>query len=119
MGGTWQQIPQTTMEMYKDPINDQLKTGIMQFMTMHEMDALWTFLSAFKRFLEETCRTQLSKTPKVDSLVQMLCYAEGMDEELVYVFPGDIKLSQAGYAYYHAAKEYQKRSDQEAKQGTV
>jgi len=117
--GTWQQIPQTTMEMYKNPINDQLKTNIMQFMTMHSMDALWVFLSAFKRFLGETCRTPLSKAPETDTLVQWLVYAEGIDEDLVYEFPMDIKLSQAGFAYYHAAKEYQKRSDREAKQGNV
>ena len=112
--GIWHEIPKTTMELYKNPINDELKTGIMQFITMHDMNALWTFLSAFRRFLETMCRKQLSRKPDQESLVQFLSYAEDVDEELVYNFPPGIKLNQAGFAYFHAAKEYQKRNDREA-----
>ena len=118
--GTWHEIPQTTMEMYKNPINDQLKTEIMQFMTtMQEMDTLWTFLSAFRRFLGDICKRSLSKEPDNEYLKKMLYdISEDVDPELVDAFPDVIKLSQAGYAYQHAAKEYQKRSDREA-QGNV
>ena len=111
--GTWHEIPKTTMELYRTPINDQLKTGIRQFITMYDMDALWKFLSAFRRFLETMCRTQLSQKPDQESLVHFLSYAEDVDEELVYNFPPGIKLNQAGFAYFHAAKEYQKRNDRE------
>ena len=114
--GTWHQIPQTTMEMYKSPINDQLKTGVLQFVTKNDMQALWRFLSAFKRFLETLCKTPLYREPERVKLVNFLEFAEDMNEEMVEAFPKNIKLSQAGYAYYHAAKEYQKRSGDRKKQ---
>ena len=114
--GTWHEIPQTTMELYKNPINEDLKTALMQFITMHDMDALWQFLMAFRRFLRDTCRTPLSETPNQIDLVEYLGYAEDIDEELVGVFPTAIKLHQAGWAYYHAARNYQERNDREAQQ---
>merc|ERR1712099_135836 len=116
--GTWHEIPQTTMEMYKNDIDEVLKTALMQFITRHEMDQLWNFLSAFRRFLESNCRTgHLSKQPEQQSLAtDFLLYADGIDEELIYVFPTEIKLSQAGYAYYHSARYYQERNDREAQQ---
>merc|ERR1712233_283143 len=104
------------MELYKSPINDELKTEIMQFIAGHEMEALWTFLSVFRRFLDTICRTQLSARPDQESLVDFLSYAEDMDEELVYDLPQGIKLNQAGCAYHHAAKIYQQRVVEEEQQ---
>jgi len=114
--GTWHEIPQTTMELYKNPINEDLKTALMQFITMHDMDALWQFLMAFRRFLKDTCRTPLSQTPEQVTLNEFLGYAEDISEDLVYVFPQTIMLHQAGWAYYHAARYYQERNDREAQQ---
>ena len=105
------------MELYKNPINEELKTALMQFITMHDMDALWQFLMAFRRFLKETCKTPLSQTPDQVRLVEYLGYTEDIDEELTYVFPPDIMLHQAGWAYYHADRNYQERNDREAQQG--
>ena len=112
--GTWHEIPQTTMELYKNPImNEDLKTALNQFITMHDMDALWQFLMAFRRFLRDTCRTPLSTTPHLIDLVDYLAFAEDIDEQLGAVFPDTIKLHQAGWAYYHAARNYQDRNDRE------
>ena len=83
------------------------------------MDALWRFLSAFKRFLETLCQGPLSQEPGNEMLAVFLQDAEDVDEELVGVFPMNIKLSQAGYAYMYAAKEYQKRSDREGQQDNL
>merc|ERR1712154_146025 len=98
------------MELYKNPINEDLKTALMQFITMHDMDTLW-------QFLKDTCRTPLSQTPEQVTLVEYLGYAEDIDEELTHVFPQTIMLHQAGWAYYHAARYYQERNDREAQQG--
>jgi len=114
--GTWHEIPQTTMELYKNDIDERLKTALMQFITRHEMDPLWEFLSAFRRFLENNCRTELAKQPDQQKLLDFLQYADDIDEELMYVFPNQIMLNQAGYAYYHAARYYQERNDREAQQ---
>merc|ERR1712228_346805 len=114
--GRWHEIPQSTMELYKNDINELCKTALMQFITMHEMDTLWLFLSAFRRFLSTTCRTPLDQNPDKQRLLDFLQYAEDIDEELMYVFPPEIKLSQAGYAYFHSAKYYQERNDREARE---
>ena len=114
--GTWHEIPECTTEMYKHPIDDDSKTALMQFVTMHDMDDLWQFLMAFRRFLRDTCRTPLSENPEYANLIEYLGYAVDIDEELVDVFPNAIKLNQAGWAYYHAARNYQQRLREEEQQ---
>ena len=90
----------------------------MQFITRHDMDHAWDFLSAFRSFLENNCRTgHLSKEAKNQSIaIDFLMSADGIVQELVHVLPKEIKLSQAGYAYHHTAWYYQERNDTEEHQ---
>eukprot|EP01084_Bolivina_argentea_P200649 343086_1 len=84
-GGTWHEIPHTTMELYKVPIQDGiLKTKLQQFITGHEMEQLLLFLSAFRIFLENNCRTELSKNTQLP-LVEFLQYVDDIEQELMFI----------------------------------
>ena len=105
-------IPSATIETYKQNINENIKMLLTQFVYRHELNSLWFFLSAFRRFLKFNCCQGLSH-PEQKRLFDYLQYAEDIDTELIYTFPQDIKLNQAGYAYYHCIQFYKQRCDEE------
>eukprot|EP01084_Bolivina_argentea_P234533 394841_1 len=88
--GTWNEIPTRTMRMYRTEIEETLKASLKQFVYQHEMDKLWIFLSAFRRFLEDICSGEISNGAQNLSLSEFLQHADDIDEELIYSFPHDI-----------------------------
>ena len=111
--GDWCQIPKTVMDLYQNEIDDNQRTEVQQFITKYNMERLWTFLSAFRYFLDHLCRRELCQTPQLISLSEYLRYAEDIDDELIDAFPQNIKLSQAAYAYLHSARFFRERSERE------
>ena len=109
--GKWTSVPNTIMDCYMKSVNDTQNINIKQFIVQQpDLDKLWLFLSAIRRFIKDMCKTELTQTPENKSLYEYLGNAEDIDEDLVYQFCGDydLKLSQIGDAYTKAAEEYQK-----------